>query len=39
MEKLVKKYSRVGRGAGVYAGTAATSQATQPEGLLNIMTP
>tara|TARA_R110000822_G_scaffold144407_1_gene283012 strand:- start:204 stop:2195 length:1992 start_codon:yes stop_codon:yes gene_type:complete len=39
MDALVKKYSRVGRGAGVYAGTAATSQATQPEGLLNIMTP
>ena len=37
MEKLVKKYSRVGRGAGVYAGTAATSQATQPEGLLNSL--
>jgi hypothetical protein len=39
MDKLVRKYSRVGRAAGVYAGTAATSQATQPEGLLNIMTP
>jgi len=37
MDALVKKYSRLGRGAGIYAGTAAIQQESQPEGLLNSL--
>lgn len=37
MDALVKKYSRLGRGAGIYVGTAAIQQESQPEGLLNSL--